>query len=380
MSNRKRRGRGEGSIAQRKDKLWVARVSQGYDRNGKRIRLVAYGKTKTAAQNELDELRKKSPASIDAGKMTVPAYVTHWLDNVHAQAVGKTSHAPEVGRANNWLIPHLGPVRLVKLSAVHVEQLYANLEKAGCSTSERKRCGKLLRQVLKHALEKGLVPTNVATLVPLPKHKPEEIHPLDADQARKFLDVCEGHRLYALFVLALDSGMRQGELFGLQWDDLDFDAGCVQVRHSLAEHNGELWIKDVKTKAGRRRIKLAEDTIAGLNDHRAAQLAAGHHRADGVVFLNRQGGWLRKASVVRNTFQPMLKRAGLPDIRFHDLRHTCATLLLMADENPKVVQERLGHSKIEMTLNTYSHVLPTMQDRAATKMQAILGGRRKKAT
>jgi integrase len=203
-----------------------------------------------------------------------------------------------------------------------------------------------------------------------PKPVRKEIHPLDAAQAAAFLKEAAKDRLSAMYAVALDTGMRQGELFALAWSDIDWDSGTVQVRHSLEELAGALRLKEVKTKKGKRRIKLTASTVATLHEHRKAMLAEGH--ANGPVFCDQNGGYLRKSNVQRRSFRGILKRAALPPVRFHDLRHTTASLLLLANVNAKIVSERLGHSKIAVTLDTYSHLLPTMQDGAAAELERLL--------
>jgi integrase len=154
------------------------------------------------------------------------------------------------------------------------------------------------------------------------------------------------------------------------------------VQRSLKERKGTLELKETKTKHGRRRIRLTSATLAAMNDHRMAMLAEGHDVRNGPVFCDTKGGWLRKSNFARNSFEVALKRsrltllrskAGKPKVRFHDLRHTCATMLLLEDVNVKIVSERLGHASIEITLNTYQHVLPTMQQRAAEKLESVIG-------
>jgi integrase len=183
--------------------------------------------------------------------------------------------------------------------------------------------------------------------------------------------------------------VRQGELFGLQCPDTDFAAGCVQVQRSLEKVKGHVRLKDTKTGSGRRRIKLAPFTLDALHDHRKLRLTEG--RAAGLVFCDTEGKPLRRSIFQRRSIEKVLVRANdeatadpanlgaepalHPDVRYRDLRHTCATILLVADVNVKVVKEHLGHRSIEVTLNTYSHlVLPTMQKRSAAKMQCLLGG------
>ncbi len=368
---RRRRGRSEGAIYRRADGLWCASVSLGYDDQGKRQRKTVYGETKQEVQEKLRELQNSTGSGTlcDAGQMTVSDYLWRWLENTHRPKVQPTTFHRNEQKVRLHLIPHLGRVKLAKLTALHIEQLYAGMERAGDSPQERQKAGKLLRTSLRHAVDVGLIPGNSALKVPLPRVPKPEMLVYDAGQAARFLEAAGDDRLYALYVLALDSGMRQGELFALQWPDFDFNAGSVFVQRSLEEIQGRLRLKEVKTGKARRRIDLSRFTLDVLHEHRKRMLAEGH--VGGPVFCDTRGGWLRKSNVHRSSFQLTLKRAALPRIRFHDLRHTCATLLLVAEVNVKVVSERLGHASIQLTLDTYSHVLPTMQKRAAEKMDGL---------
>ncbi len=185
-----------------------------------------------------------------------------------------------------------------------------------------------------------------------------------------FLKAAKAHRLYALYAVAVGTGMRQGELFGLQWADIDFEGCSLSVNRSLEEIKGKLRLKEPKTGKGRR-IDLPAFVVAALNEHRAVMLSEGN--ITGPVFCDHAGGFLRKSNVCRRSFAPIVKAAGVPVIRFHDMRHTHASALLMAGENVKVVSERLGHARIQVTLDTYAHVMPTMQKGAADKVQALFG-------
>jgi integrase len=381
---RKRRGRSEGSIFQRADGQWVASISLGYKPDGSRDRRTVYGQSKKEVQDKLDELRQKVRGGqpLDAEKITVAAFLRGWLENTKRPAVGDTTYDRYEQHVRLTLEPRVGAVPLVKLTKYHVEQLYADLEKAGVSRSEQQKAGKALRNALKHAVASDLIPKNPAALVPLPKTAGSRRHivPLEGNEPDRLLAAAAGDRLYAIYVLALDSGMRQGELFGLQWGDVDFDRGEVFVQRSLKERKGILTIKETKTKHGRRRIRLTRPTLDALLEHRKRMLTEGH--TGGPVFCDTEGGFLRKSNFARRSFEPALRRAGLveerrqagkPKPRFHDLRHTCATMLLLEDVNAKIVSERLGHASIEITLNTYSHVLPTLQERAAEKLEAVMG-------
>jgi integrase len=171
--------------------------------------------------------------------------------------------------------------------------------------------------------------------------------------------------------LAVTAGMRLGELFGLQWPDIDLAKATLMVRRTLCELEGELFVSEPKTAKGRRRIDLPKMAVDALWRHKKRMLVEGFAAVE-WVFCNSHGGPLRRSHFHANDFKPLLKRAKLPAIRFHDLRHTSATLLLSAGVHPKIVQERLGHSQISVTLDTYSHVLPTMQVEAASRLDELL--------
>jgi integrase len=387
---RKRRGRGEGAVFQRADGQWVGSISLGYGADGKRNRKVAYGSSKKEVQEKLRQLQANVDGDTgDAERQTVEAYLGRWLQVVkpsvepatyvpyrrHCLGIRRGEKKNRRGskgtRSAECIAKHLGPIKLAKLRRAHVEQFYADLLTAGVSAAQCRKIGTTLTIALNAAVESKLIPYNPAAGVRKPKAQKCEMHVLDLDQVAAFFEEAAKDRLHALYITALDTGMRPGELFALEWPDIDLEGGFLSVRRSLEEIDGQLRIKDVKTPKARRRIHLAPQTVAALHEHRKRMLAEGH--VAGPVFCDTKGGYLRNANLRQNSFKPILKRAGLPSIRLYDLRHTCATLLLLADEPAKVVSERLGHSTVTLTLDTYSHVLPTMQQRAAEKMGKILG-------
>jgi integrase len=190
-------------------------------------------------------------------------------------------------------------------------------------------------------------------------------------QTKRLLAAAEGNRLQALYVLAIGTGMRCGELLGLQWADIDLKAGSLSVRRTLLELNGNLSFGEPKSAAGKRSIRLPAMVTAALWDHKARMMQEGHG-ANPLVFVTGEGTPYYRSDLRRHAWLPLLKLAELPTIRFHDLRHTSATLLLGEGIHPKIVQERLGHSTVTLTLNTYSHVLPSMQDDAAIKLDGVM--------
>src|SRR5918998_4843760 len=234
-----------------------------------------------------------------------------------------------------------------------------------------------LSKVLKHATDDGLMPRNAAAPLKPPRPRREEMRPLNREQVRSLFEAASGDRLEALYIVAVTAGLRRGELQGLKWDDLDLDAGMLQVRRTCSEPKGGYIFEAPKSGKGRN-IRLTQSAVAALRMHRRRQLEERMYKADlwqeqGLVFPSTVGTPLWGGNLNR-AFKATLQRAGLPkSTRFHDLRHTCATLLLKQGVNPKFVQELLGHADISLTLNVYSHVLPDMGDATADAMEAALG-------
>ena len=244
----------------------------------------------------------------------------------------------------------------------------------------------MLRKALSQAVSDGQVPRNAAAGMKPPRVSApgEEIKPLDSEECAAFLEASRGERLEALFVLAIHCGLREGELLTLRWEDADLDATkpALLVQRTLTRgEDGRRWVVGTSTKSGKgRRVRLTRRAVAALKDHRKRQLEermrlAGLWQDQGLVFPNEAGSPLNPSNLRNRSFKRVKARSGVrQDLRFHDLRHTCATLLLSEGVNVKVVSELLGHASITITLNTYSHVLPDMQDSAADAMEGALGG------
>ncbi len=221
------------------------------------------------------------------------------------------------------------------------------------------------------------MPRNVTDAVKAPRPTPGEIRPLDQKQTKALLEAARGDPFEALYVLAVTTGMRQGELLGLKWEDVDLENGLVWVRRTLTRNGGRLVLGEPKTKKSRRTVRLTDAAVNALRVHLRRQLDEVERLGDlyegrGLVFATQSGTLLHPSNLRNRSFAPLLKKAALPTIRFHDLRHTCATLLLGRNVNPKVVSEMLGHATIAITLDTYSHVLPDMQDHATRALEDAL--------
>ncbi|HUY91821.1 MAG TPA: site-specific integrase [Pirellulales bacterium] len=370
---RARRGRGEGSIFQRADGRWAASITIGIDANCKRVRKTVYGGTKGEVAAKLTKLagQKLDGTLASTEKLTIAAFLDRWLEDAARPSVRSATYACYKGIIDNHVSPKIGGLRLDRLTPVHVQSFYAALEREGVGYDVRRLCHAVLRRALKQAVKLGMVARNACDAAEPPRRTAKrEIQPLDGEQVAKLFRAAEGERLEALYVVAVSTGMRLGELFGLQWGDIDLDNGVITVVRKLSEVNGKLRLEEPKTAKGRRRIDLPAIAVDALLDHRKAMLAEGNLAA-GYVFCNSQGGPLRRSHFHAQRYKPLLSKAGLPDIRFHDLRHSHATLLLLGGAHPKIVQERLGHSQISVTMDIYSHVLPGMQRQAADNLNAM---------
>ena len=381
--NRKRRGRGEGGIFQRADGQWVGSVSLGYRVNGQRRRKVVYGNSKGEVAEKLRKLQMRADAGRlrDTERVTLADYLAGWLENTVKGSVAPSTADRYRLVVEQQIIPHLGTARLDKLTATLIEAFYADLERAGASPRARAMAGTVLHTALVHAVHPlKLIDHNPCADMTKPRVPKKEMQIWDALQVRTFLATAESDRLFALYVLALDTGARQGELFGLQWPDVDFKTGTLKIQRQLAELRGKLALKEPKTRAGQRTVQLSPFALNALNGHRQRMLAEGRDVKAGLIFCDTSGGFLRKSNLTRQGYQRIVKRAGLPQIRFHDLRHCAASLLLASGVNIKVIQSRLGHEHIETTLGIYSHLLPAAQMDAADKMNAVFAPEPVRAT
>jgi integrase len=370
-------GNGEGGITRhKKSGLYMVRYTVETP-SGKKRKTV-YGKTREEAHEKLVEaLSNRNKGLVFEGEnQTLSAYMDRWLNGSVKGSVKPSTYESYERMIRNHIKPTLGHRKLKALAPEHVQYFYQSKLDADLAPGTVRLMHGILHQALDQAVRWGAVPRNVCKATTPPKPNPEEIRPLDAEQSKRILEASRGNRLEALYVLAVTAGLRIGELLGLKWEDIDLGAGSLHVRRTRSQAKTGPTFTAPKNGKGRS-IRLTQRAVEVLKAHKAAQnaerLKAGSLWQDNsLVFCTHAGNPLDFRNVATASFKPLLKKAGLPDIRFHDLRHTCATLLLSRGHHPKLVQELLGHASIAMTLDRYSHVLPGMGDQTAAAMEAAL--------
>jgi integrase len=381
MGKTKGRANGDGDVFPRKNNAGRITSYRGayVGLDGKR-RYVS-GKTKEEARRNLRRARGDAERGLvfDADNLQVGEYLDRWLSDSVRDTVKATTFERYEQIARLHLKPSLGRVKLKGLTPAHVRGLYREKLEAGSSARTVRYMHTTLHKALKQAVMDGLIPRNATEAVTPPQSSREEMCPLTPEQAKLLLQVAHeaGDRLAALYVLAIHTGLRQGELLGLKWDDVNLEDGSLQVRRTLAITKNGPVLTPPKTTGSRRSVKLTSKAIEALKRHLERQLGeidwiGSLWSENGLIFASEKGEPINRHNLTRRSFKPLLKRAGLPQIRFHDLRHTCATLLLTRNVNVKIVSEMLGHSTIAITLDTYSHVLPNMRDQAAAAMEEAL--------
>ena len=373
-----KRGANEGTIFQRKDGRWSSVVDLGWE-GGKRKRKAFYGATRKEVADALNKaLREKArglPVVLE--RQTVGQFLGHWLEDVVEPSTRPATFSSYTDTMRLHVVPDLGRFPLSKLAPPHVQSLLNKKLKLGLSRRYVSYIRSVLRIALSQAVKWNFVAYNVVDRVDPPRVERHQVRPLDSTGACNFLGVVKGDRLETLYSIALSVGLRRGEILGLRWQDLDFEAGTLSVRQAAQRIRGKgITFVPPKTDRAHRTVNVPSPVIASLRRHRTAQLEerlkAGSrwHEFD-LVFASNIGTPLEPRNLDRH-FKRMLVKACLPDMRFHDLRHTAASLMLAANVNPRTAADILGHSRISVTLDTYSHVMPAAMHEAADKMSAVL--------
>lgn len=349
-------------------------------RDGRRYRRTFYGGTRREVRDKLDAAihQKKTGGLPTAGRQTVGQFLTAWLEEVAKPRLRPSTYRSYSDLIRLHVIPDLGHIRLERLSAQDVQRMMNAKLEDGLSPRRVQYIRAVMRAALNQAVNWGLVPRNAAGITSAPRSIKHPVRVLTPGDAQRLLDAARGDRLEALYTVALSLGLRQGEALGLRWSDVDLSSRTLSVVYALQRVGGKLQLVEPKTDRSRRTIRLPAIVADALREHERRQQddrkAAGERwQTSGLVFTTTIGTPL-DGTTVTHQFQRLLVKANLPKIRFHDLRHSCASLLLAQGVSPRVVMETLGHSQISLTMNTYTHVIPAVQAEAADAMDRLLLG------
>lgn len=371
------RSKRQGSIDPWGPGRWRVRLSYGAE-GAKRQRLskVIHG-TKDDAQRYLNAAirRREQNETVVLSREAFGVWTEEWL-KTWCGGLAPRTHSDYAAIFKRYLTPELRARKLSALTTADIQHFINDLAAGGLGPRTVAMVHGSIRACLSKAVKLGKLPRNVARDVELPRKRHVERTFFTPDEARRFCEAVRGDRWEAFFLIMVHGGLRPGEALGLKWSDLENNN--VRIRRALVRVPGkEPILEDTKTPRSRRLIPLGADAVEALQRHRRAQiewrlkLGAAYHDQD-LVFANEAGGFADGQNIRGRHFKPILERAKLPEIRLYDLRHCCATMLLMLGEHPKVVQERLGHATITLTLDTYSHVVPGMQERASQRLDELL--------
>jgi len=377
-----KRGNAEGSIYQRtSDGKWVGAVHLGWE-GGKRQRKTVYGDTRTEVAERMKKLLSDHQQHIPIQtpeRLTTAAFLARWLEDTAKPSVRPGTFDSYASYIEHHISPAVGHVKLTKLSPQDVQRMMARIMKAGRSARTAGHARAILRNALGEAVKWGLLARNVAALADPPRTTTIERVTFTPDQARAFFEGIQWDREGALYLLTLACGLRMGEVTGLCWDDMDLEAGTLRVRQTLQRGSGAWRVGEPKSSTSRRQLAIPPVAVEGLRLHRLQQQRerekAGPLWADtmGLVFTTEMGEPVNPSSLTRR-FRGKLTTLKLPQMRFHDLRHSCASLLIAQGVHPRLIMETLGHSQIGITMNLYGHVAPIVQREVASQMNDLLSG------
>jgi integrase len=371
------------AISKRGKDTWLVRIFLGRDANGKRnyFNETIKGKKKDA---EDFEIKKKSELnsgiSIQHSKITVDEYLDKWFAIAAKSRLKQRTYEDYIEYMKRYVRPEIGKKPLSKIKPLDIQAIYTRMLEKGLSPRTIRFAHAILSSALKQAVKWQILAINPALMVDLPQNHRKEMKALSPEEAKRFLESAREDKWYVIFSLAISTGMRPEEYLGLKWKDIDWQNGAAIIQRALVwRRKGGGWtLQEPKTSQSRRTIPLPKSVLSELQAHRKKQLEerlklGQAYENNDFVFATELGSPILTSNLTRRHFKPILKKAELSEsIRLYDLRHTCATLLLSAGKSPKVIAERLGHSTVVLTLDTYSHVLPSMQKDATDELEQML--------
>ena len=376
----KRRSNGEGNIRKRKDGRWEGRYTVGRDPvSGKQVFKNVLGKTQAEVKEKMKLAIEKSK-KVDfcqTGKYTVTQWMNEWFENVCKLKVRPSSHQTYRGYIDNHITPYIGKLPIEKLSTMELQKLYRKLmtkgrveriesekQPKGLSAKTVRNIHQVISSAMDFAVAQKIIPENPCKAVALPKVEHREMQTIPAEQLRAFLVEAKASGVYEMYYTELATGLRRGELLGLKWSDIDLDTGVIRIKRQIARVNGQIVEAPLKTKNAYRTVAISQQTVEVLEQQKTKT-------NDEYVFPSPNGGPISPDSV-NNMLKRVLARAGISRVRFHDLRHTFATVALQNGVDIKTVSGMLGHFSAGFTLDTYAHVTTAAQKEAAQTMGNVL--------
>ena len=377
----KRRSNGEGNIRKRKDGRWEGRYTAGRDPvTGKQIFKNMLGKTQAEVKEKLQKAlaQAKKIDFTKTGKYTVTMWMNEWFENVAKIKVRPSSHQTYRGYIDHHIAPNIGSIPLEKLTTMDLQKLYRKLlnkgrvdrveakqQPKGLSAKTVRNINQVISSAMDFAVAQKIIPENPCKPVALPKVEHKEMQTIPAEQLQAFLQEAKATGVYEMYYIELATGLRRGELLGLKWTDIDWNNGIIKVKRQVARVDGQIVETPLKTKNSYRTVTVSQQAIEVLKQQK-------EKTNDEYVFPSPNGGPISPDSV-NNMLKRVLARAGIPKVRFHDLRHTFATIALQNGVDIKTVSGMLGHFSAGFTLDTYAHVTTAAQKEAADTIGNVLG-------
>ncbi len=373
-----------GQIVKKGSKTWLVRIFLGRDTNGKRkyFSKVIHGTKKNADTYLTAKLREKDLGTfVEPAAMPLSEFLDRWLEEIAKPRVRQSTYSSYEMMLRLYIKPKLGMKRLSDVQAHDIQKVYGEMRRTGLSSRTVRYAHNVLSSAFKQAIKWQMLIRNPCDVCELPRLEKTEMKYFSPDEVSKFLSKAKADKYCLVFLLALETGMRPEEYLAIQWKDIDLESGVVSVRRALVwnRKGGGFRFEEPKTSKSRRSIPLSGSIVTALKVHRrnylAEKMKLGSDYANlDLVFSTEIGTPISSVNLRNRHFKPIVTKAELSEIRLYDLRHTSATMLLASGVSPKVVSERLGHSSVVLTLDTYSHVIPAMQTDATTRLEKMMFG------
>ena len=359
----RRRPSGEGSIFQDKRGFWVAKITLP---DG--MRREKHSKRQDVVKKWLLTARSESRDGIlpKDENITVSQFFNNYKETVWKHSMRPKTLEVQTYLLNKHILPSIGSLKLVNLRPDHIQSLYSKKLDEGLSRLTVLKIHQIIHKALSHAVRWGMVTRNVTDLVDAPKREKKPMSIWTPEQVVHFLSVTKDHPYWLIWVLAIYGSMRRGEILGIHREDVDLVKGTVFIQYSVQSRKGGTFLSKPKTESSMRVVKLPQDALTATKAY-----LDNLNTKEGIIFKSSTGNFVHPSNVVR-AFKHEAKKAGLPKIRFHDLRHTSVALMAAANIHAKTIQERLGHAQLSTTLDVYMHLLPSLQDEAMEKLNRML--------